>query len=373
MTQDTGAAITPRRIGVVGLGNFARSVHLPNLSRIPEVETRAFCDVDAGLLQSLADRYEVPGRFRDYRHMIREAGLDALLVTVRDDLQAEVAVEGLRAGLHVYVEKPLSSDPEVCRRVLDEAARVPHARLVVGYNKRFSPMYQRARDILSRHGRPWSIHLAMTDDAWRWARGYEPGHLLALDVCHHFDLIAWLTASPITSVYCVSARPEEDLLLVTTASGCNAGIMFSGNASMDTPKEYVRIIGDRFSLAGEDYVELFVHGLEDEPESYRFACSSGSESPPLPLELTAVEGISGWRTIRRIAWRRYRNQDPGSFIPNFLRDQGWYGSLRSFVQAIATGRETDHAGAADACAVAEVTAAALKSRTSGRVEAVTSQ
>lgn len=370
------------RVGVVGLGNFARQQHIPNLFRMPGVEVVSFCDTDSSILETVGEQYRVEERYNSYSKMLAESSLDAIVVTVRDDLQAMMAREALELDLNVYVEKPLSPDPRVCKGVAD-CARRSQGHLAVGYNKRFSPMYAKAKEILSRYGPPQMLHLAMTDDAWRWARGYEPGHLLALDVCHHFDLVQWLSASLIETVVCRSSTPDNDAIIVTTASGCVATIMFSGSDSMDAPKEYAKIIGEHFSLVGEDYVELFVHGLVDEPASYRFEGHIQTGKPFLHRRLMKKQGIAGWRDIRRIAWELYgetatphggatstTNRLETPFIPNFIRDQGWYGSLYSFLTR--RNDNSGHAGPEDATSVARITAAALRSRRNGTIETVRS-
>jgi hypothetical protein len=146
---------------------------------------------------------------------------------------------------------------------------------------------------------------------------------------------------------------------------------------MDAPKEYARIIGDRFSLTGEDYVELFIHGIPEEPRSYRFAGHIQDGNPYLHRRLMEQQGISGWRDIRRIAWDLFREssaaESPGDprerpFIPNFIRDQGWFSSLQTFLTS--SGAATDHADARDAQRIARITAAALRSRQNGTTETV---
>ena len=366
----------PVRVGVVGLGNFARSQHLPNIARMPDAHLVAVCDTNQEVLDTVAAEYGASHRYTDARRLLELADVEAVVLTVRDDVQASMAIEATRAGKHVYVEKPLSASPDDCLRVADAVAH-SDCRLAVGYNKRFAPIYRTAREILRENGGAGSIHLAMTDDAWRWAKNYPPGYLMTLDVCHLVDLVEWFSDSLIKTVYCRSSRPEEDMLLVTTRSGCVASIMFSGNDSMDSPKEYARLIGDRWSLTAEDYVELHVHGLAGHPHSYRFSGHLQGTTPFLHRRLMEKQGIAGWRDIRRIAWELFTEQTDSQptgletpFIPNFIRGQGWYDSLQSFLQSIRSGVTTDHVGAADASRIAHVMAAALESRRTGAVVTV---
>lgn len=360
--------VSRRDVGVVGIGNFARAQHIPNLARMDGVSLKAICDVNETTLRTVATQYGVEQAFDSYEQMLSEAQIGSVVLTVRDDLQVQMAVKALMRGLNVYVEKPLSPDPAECEQVV-QAQRESDGTIVVGYNKRFSPMYAAIKDILDRHGRARMIHFAMTDDAWRWARGYEPGYLLPLDVCHHFDLLEWLTGGVIDSITARSGSPDNDSILLTTSTGCTATIMFSGSDSMDSPKEYVKVIGERFSMTGEDYVELFIHGLTDEPESLRFAGHIQNTRPYLHRRLMKKQGIVGWRSIRRVAWELFGEHsetttDPSllepAFVPNFVRDQGWFEAMRSFL--FDDLEKSEHASAEDASRIARIVTAAVRSR-----------
>lgn len=377
----------PIGVGVIGVGNFARQQHIPNLAAMPEARLTSLCDIDRDRLDEVGIEYGIANRFTETDDLLTDPNTEVVVVTVRDDLQPSVSIRALEAGKHVYVEKPLSKSPDECLRVAEAVARSDR-RLAVGFNKRFAPIYQAARGITTSTGTVSTLHLAMTDDAWRWAHGYRPGYLMTLDVCHHIDLIQWFTESPIASVYCQSSRPEDDVLLLTTETGAVATVVFSGNDAMDTPKEYARLIGNRWSLTAEDFVELFVHGLPEHPASYRFFGHIQHTGPMLHRRLMEKQGISGWRSIRRIAWELHHEEESartgsspttGSvnserpnprevpYIPNFIRDQGWYASLQEFVRGVRDDRKTEHANARDATRVARVTQAAVESRSTGKV------
>ncbi|MFF4342706.1 Gfo/Idh/MocA family protein [Kitasatospora sp. NPDC001540] len=92
------------RFGVVGLGVISR-FYLAALERLPGVRLAAVCDRDGSLLEPFDDRV---ARFTDHRELLAAGGLDAVVVTVPNDLHLAICRDALRAGLPVCVEKPLA-------------------------------------------------------------------------------------------------------------------------------------------------------------------------------------------------------------------------------------------------------------------------
>ncbi|GLW73302.1 hypothetical protein Kpho02_56010 [Kitasatospora phosalacinea] len=92
------------RFGVVGLGVISR-FYLAALERLPGVRLAAVCDRDRSVLEPFDDRV---ARFTDHRELLAAGGLDAVVVTVPNDLHLAICRDALRAGLPVCVEKPLA-------------------------------------------------------------------------------------------------------------------------------------------------------------------------------------------------------------------------------------------------------------------------
>ncbi|MFG2698616.1 Gfo/Idh/MocA family protein [Kitasatospora sp. NPDC048407] len=92
------------RVGVIGLGVISR-FYLAALEQVPGVRLAAVCDRDADLLREFEGRV---GCFTDHRELLATGGLDAVVVTVPNDLHLTICRDALRAGLPVCVEKPLA-------------------------------------------------------------------------------------------------------------------------------------------------------------------------------------------------------------------------------------------------------------------------
>lgn len=130
------------RIGVVGCGAIAQIQHLPHLKELRDrFDLVAVCDVSRRLVEFIGEQYTVPHRFTDYRELLA-ANVDAVLLCFADP-KTEVAVATLRAGKHVFIEKPMCFSVQEADRIID-AARASGTTLMVGYMKQHDPGYRYA-------------------------------------------------------------------------------------------------------------------------------------------------------------------------------------------------------------------------------------
>jgi predicted dehydrogenase len=134
--------MTRLRIGVVGCGSIAQLVHLPLLQNLPELfELAGVCDASRTVAEGLARRYGAPA-FTDHRDLL-ETGPDAVLIATPAALHADVAIDALDAGCHVFCEKPVAillTDVDRMRTARAAAGRI----VQVGTMKRFDPAVEAA-------------------------------------------------------------------------------------------------------------------------------------------------------------------------------------------------------------------------------------
>jgi len=127
------------RIGVVGCGLVAQTMHLPNIQSCPDVALAGLSDVSPGTLQAVATRYGVPN---DRRFISHEAllgpDIDAIMVLTTAETHARIAEDALAAGKHVFVEKPMCTTPSDADRLVAAAERSGNV-LMVGYMKAYDP------------------------------------------------------------------------------------------------------------------------------------------------------------------------------------------------------------------------------------------
>lgn len=97
-------------------------MYLPALKSHPQAELTAICGRNRARAEEMAQKYEIPQVFTDYQAMIEQAGLEALIVAIPDDLHYPVTMAALDAGLHVLCEKPLAFTLRQAREMYERAA-----------------------------------------------------------------------------------------------------------------------------------------------------------------------------------------------------------------------------------------------------------
>jgi predicted dehydrogenase len=129
------------KVGVVGCGLVAQIMHLHYLTELSDLfEVYAICDISAGVRAACAKKYRVSRTFSDWSDLLAEP-IDAVFI-LSSGSHAPIAIAAAEAGLHVFVEKPM------CFSVAEGSAMIAASEkaatvLMVGYNKRYDPAYQR--------------------------------------------------------------------------------------------------------------------------------------------------------------------------------------------------------------------------------------
>jgi predicted dehydrogenase len=152
------------RVGVVGCGLVAQIAHLPYLQELSHLfEISALCDISPSLVDQLCQRYNVPGRYVDYRRLL-EHDLDAVFILTRD--HAPIAIAAAERGQHVFVEKPMCFNLEQADEMI-HSARQHGVKLMVGYMKRYDPGFERAQEIFQETdgGRLIRVHSSVGSPA----------------------------------------------------------------------------------------------------------------------------------------------------------------------------------------------------------------
>ncbi len=150
----------PVRLGYIGCGFMAQNVHLPNFATLDDCRLVALAETRPRLGAQVAARYGIPTVYGDHRDLAADSTVEAVAVSADFAGQGEIAADLLRAGKHVFMEKPMAVSVAQAARIL-AAARAGGARLMVAYMKRYDPGNVLVRDTIRR-----------------WREGGEMGRLL---------------------------------------------------------------------------------------------------------------------------------------------------------------------------------------------------
>lgn len=131
------------RVAIIGTGSVAH-LHAEACLATPGVRLKAVVEVVPERARAFADRYRVPDVYADYRDVLKDPSIDAVIVCLPNYLHAPVAVAALEAGKHVLVEKPLATSAAEAAQVV-AAQQATGRTLMVGLNNRFRPEVLLAR------------------------------------------------------------------------------------------------------------------------------------------------------------------------------------------------------------------------------------
>lgn len=155
----------PVRIGIAGLGRLGKR-HAINLAyRVPGATLAAACSPVAEEREWARETLPEPRLYSDYEAMLEDRELDALWLVTPSSLHADQIVAALRAGKHVFCEKPLSLDLSECERVHSVAREHDDLEATIGFMRRFDPSYRDAyeRVMTGKIGRPFMVRSQTTD------------------------------------------------------------------------------------------------------------------------------------------------------------------------------------------------------------------
>lgn len=187
------------RVGIIGMGSIG-CVHAKSYQATAAASLQAVCEVDPKRLAARADQFDVPGRFGDYRELLK-SDLDAVSVCVGNALHKKVAVAALRAGKHVLLEKPMAMNAAEARAILAAAEKAGKV-LQVGMANRYKPASKVLREyiVAGQLGKIYHMRCVLIRrrgipglGGWFTTKAQSGGGPLIDLGVHWFDLAMWLS------------------------------------------------------------------------------------------------------------------------------------------------------------------------------------
>lgn len=202
------------KVGIIGAGRIGR-VHSESISKyVKGAEIKAISDIKVTEeLQSWAASMGIPHVYDDYRKILQDPEIDAVLVCSSTNTHTPISIEAAQAGKHIFCEKPVDPNKDKIREVLDvvDKARV---KFQVGFNRRFDHNFKAIKDrvVAGDIGEPHLIRVTSRDpDAPPIEYVKVSGGMFFDMTIHDFDMIRYLSGSEVVEVYAaggVLVNPE---------------------------------------------------------------------------------------------------------------------------------------------------------------------
>jgi predicted dehydrogenase/threonine dehydrogenase-like Zn-dependent dehydrogenase len=266
------------RVGVVGAGSFAQGVHLPNLVKLRErFEVRAVMNRTGSNGRAVATQYEAAYATTEFEEILRDADIDLVLISTRHDLHGPMTLQALQAGKHVFVEKPLTLTQEELDAIAAFYDGIPAGQkapvVLTGFNRRFSPALEAAREILQSRSTPMIVNYRMNAGYIppdHWVHGPEGGGRNLGEACHIYDLFNALTNARVRSVEATAIRPtgkqwfKNDNFVATIGyeDGSVCTLTYTALGAKSHPKEQMEVFCDGKVVVMDDYKSLTVEGSQ---------------------------------------------------------------------------------------------------------------
>ena len=315
-------------LGVIGAGGYVPAMLLPHF-KAEGVEFSSIATASGISAHDVGKRFGFAYAVSSADEVLEDAKVNLVVIGTRHDTHAELARKGLERDKHVFVEKPLALNDEELESVL-EAAESSAGKLMVGFNRRFSPLAQRAKDFFSGRDTPLSILYRVNagripKEHWT-QHADEGGGRIVGEVCHFVDLMQYLTGAPPVFVFAesMSAKSSKvvdaDSVFITVrfADGSNGAIAYLSEGDKALAKERVEIFGAGKVFVLDDYrrATLYKDSREEQvtlkaqdkgqQAQVRAVCASVLEggAAPISLEELAATSRATFRVLDSLHERR---------------------------------------------------------------------
>jgi polar amino acid transport system substrate-binding protein len=301
-------------LGVIGAGGYVPPMLLPHF-KSEGVEFRSVATASGISAHDVGKKFGFAYAVSSVDEVLDDANINLVVIGTRHDTHAELARAALERNKHVFVEKPLALNDQQLGSVLEAVAGSP-AKLMVGYNRRFSPLAQRAKEYFSNSEAPLSILYRVNAGRLpkeHWAQNAEEGGgRIVGEVCHFIDLMQYLTGALPASVFAESITSKSgkivdaDSIFITLrfADGSNGTVAYLSEGDRALAKERVEIYGGGRVFVLDDFrrATLYKDGREEQvtlktqdkgqQAQVRAVCTSVLEGGPALISIDDLAATS---------------------------------------------------------------------------------
>lgn len=307
------------RFGFIGCGNVAR-YHADVVRALGHDVRAVAARANSPRMDSFAHEYQINHKFDDWRSMLGQGGLDAVIMATSWDQTGSLAQGVIQSGLPVLIEKPLALTSQKVQEIL-ESTRKFHDQVMIGFNRRFYDFVPRLKEMIATYPL-LSVELHCPDSFQRNLKEYGEAlreHILIYKTSHWLDLLMYLLGDVrMVAMYRrIGVPPAYNGIL--EASG-NIPVHF--HANFDAPSQV------SLTLIFESFI-----------------CQLG------PMEVLRIyEGISVAEETREVPYRRYEPKLKEEQSTDSHYKPGFLNQIRHFVDVCVEKRERNNRG----CTLPEV-------------------
>lgn len=256
-------------MAIIGAGNFTKMTMLPNLKG---AQLKYIVGAGGVNSKALATKHQIHRAGTDIEEVLQDPEVDLLLITTRHHLHAEMVVKGLKAGKHVFVEKPLCITSQELDEIIATYQEAKGLTLNVGFNRRFSPHMQKIKSLVPVSARK---NMVMTMNAGHipqevWIQDMQVGGGRIIgEACHLIDLMVMLSGSKVHQV-CMSSmgvsaavNTDNASIMLKFENGDHGTVHYFSNGHKSYSKERLEVFFEGKTLIMDNYRKTTGYGVSD--------------------------------------------------------------------------------------------------------------
>ncbi len=257
-------------IGCIGAGAYASSMLLPFLKSNKQVRMEAVANATALSAKNAETKFGFSHSGTDYSLWLEDDAIDAVIIATRHASHPHFVCEALKAGKAVFVEKPLSTTIEGMEHVRQTIEETGNNRLMVGFNRRFSPIIQQIKETMGdtpamMHYRVFAGQLENT----HWSEEADEGGRFIGEAGHFIDVCTYLAASKACSISAASLDQDNNLsTTIHYKNGSVATLHYVTHGGAHMPKERLEILCSSRSFVMDNFESLTVFDSNKKPETH---------------------------------------------------------------------------------------------------------
>lgn len=267
VTVNPAAGYAPGQpvVGLIGAGLFSNVTILPCLKKIAGVALRGVATATGSSGRNVAKQFGFEYCATDYKEILRDEKINAVIIATRHDLHCRMIVEALEAGKDVFTEKPLAMNEAELKKIA-AAYRKSGKRLMVGFNRRFSPFAVRAKELMGEVGAVTAncrVNAGFVPKS-HWTLNQEGGGRVIGEACHFIDSLQYAASSVPVRVFAETISSDndqvtnEDNIAITLKmkNGSVATLLYTSVGHKGVPRERLEVFGNNQSYVIDNFTEL---------------------------------------------------------------------------------------------------------------------
>ena len=258
-------------VAFLGAGNYASRVLIPAFKAAGADLSTVISSGGISAVHS-GKKFGFREAATEASEVLANSDIDTMVIATRHDAHAAQVLEALRAGKHVFCEKPLCLTLEELAEIKAEAAERPKQQLMVGFNRRFAPQVVKMKELLDQLDMPKNFIMTVNAgeipaNHWTQDPAVGGGRIIG-EACHFIDLLRYLTGAQIVSHRAMplghhpalGVRDDKIAILLGFADGSVGVINYLANGHKAIPKERLEVFVGGRVLKLDNFVKLRAHG-----------------------------------------------------------------------------------------------------------------